>query len=710
MRTMSKSGIGLIVALLWIGNVEAANLLVNAGFETGNLNSWHTNWLPDQSGALVTTTAAHSSTYGLWIYTADGYSGSAFASVDQVFTASAGDVFKGSAYIRTPVPGRWVDWVEGSYACVRLQFLTASGGTLISYDSPYLTTANTPYGDPFQIITPPAPDGTGRVRFLCYLYEPAGDSRQSVANFDDCSLEKLEVPNPVLSIDPPALGFGFDLDVLTFDIKNTGTGTLTWNVAADSDWINVAPDNGDTTTETDTITVTVDRSGLTRPRYQGVITVTSDGGDDVVDVYMETELTYTVPRQPSIVTTDGSQLKVQLRKTDGTLSSSRLFTIKGTAWAPARIGTTSSYASRRNAFGDWYRLDIQMLKQMRADTIYTFIDFGTDPALLETGLEILDYCYHNNIMVIMTVDEDGTDNTANITQVVEAYKNHPAVLMWAIGNEWNLWRPDRPYYYFHYETLAAAAEAMQSNVEITKDLDSNHAVCSILGEINYPTQADVNNIVNNVCTDVDVWGANIYRGPEFYALFTEWGGMSGKPLFLSEFGTDAFHTTSWWPPVGYEDENMQAAFEQTLWADLAADLSAHDPAHVCLGGTVFEWSDEWWKSSTGDPNVHEPDGYETTWNPIAHPDGFANEEWFGIVTIERRRREAYFTLAAEYQKYLGDIDGDGDVDIVDLAELLGHYGACIGDPRYDYRADFDDDGCIRLPDLAELLAHYGTGT
>jgi hypothetical protein len=58
----------------------------------------------------------------------------------------------------------------------------------------------------------------------------------------------------------------------------------------------------------------------------------------------------------------------------------------------------------------------------------------------------------------------------------------------------------------------------------------------------------------------------------------------------------------------------------------------------------------------------------------------------------------------------GDIDGDGDVDLSDLAALLGAYGTHEGDPSYNPDADLDCDGDVDLSDLAELLGHYGEGT
>jgi hypothetical protein len=49
----------------------------------------------------------------------------------------------------------------------------------------------------------------------------------------------------------------------------------------------------------------------------------------------------------------------------------------------------------------------------------------------------------------------------------------------------------------------------------------------------------------------------------------------------------------------------------------------------------------------------------------------------------------------------GDVDGDGDTDLADLAALLAVYGG------YDPAADFDGDGDVDLTDLAFLLSDYG---
>ncbi|MBU0617504.1 MAG: hypothetical protein KKI02_07290 [Planctomycetes bacterium] len=54
----------------------------------------------------------------------------------------------------------------------------------------------------------------------------------------------------------------------------------------------------------------------------------------------------------------------------------------------------------------------------------------------------------------------------------------------------------------------------------------------------------------------------------------------------------------------------------------------------------------------------------------------------------------------------GDLDSDYDVDLSDLAQLLGNYGMPSGASYED--GDIDGDGDVDLADLAALLGVYGT--
>jgi subtilisin family serine protease len=56
---------------------------------------------------------------------------------------------------------------------------------------------------------------------------------------------------------------------------------------------------------------------------------------------------------------------------------------------------------------------------------------------------------------------------------------------------------------------------------------------------------------------------------------------------------------------------------------------------------------------------------------------------------------------------IGDLDGDCQVGLADLSELLATFGVCSGEPGFNAAADFDTSGCIDLGDLAALLAHFG---
>ena len=101
-----------------------------------------------------------------------------------------------------------------------------------------------------------------------------------------------------------------------------------------------------------------------------------------------------------------------------------------------------------------------------------------------------------------------------------------------------------------------------------------------------------------------------------------------------------------------------------------------------------------------------PPFIDGVWNIAAHGTGFMantdlNGEWYpgGMSAVTCTIVEG--TPASDL---IGDLDGDCDVDLADLAILLANYGTSGADPD---DGDIDGDGDVDLADLATLLAHYG---
>jgi len=55
---------------------------------------------------------------------------------------------------------------------------------------------------------------------------------------------------------------------------------------------------------------------------------------------------------------------------------------------------------------------------------------------------------------------------------------------------------------------------------------------------------------------------------------------------------------------------------------------------------------------------------------------------------------------------LGDVDGDSDVDILDVVRIAVVYGLRMGDLKFDANSDLDNDGSINVIDLVICTVHY----
>jgi len=120
------------------------------------------------------------------------------------------------------------------------------------------------------------------------------DITQQYPNTNVClkaftSSESSSPTTPLLFLSPESLDFGTELTQLSFTVRNDGGGTLNWSASESIPWVvSLSPASGSLGTgKTQSVTVTVDRQGLSPGNYTGSISLSSNGGSKEVEVKMD---------------------------------------------------------------------------------------------------------------------------------------------------------------------------------------------------------------------------------------------------------------------------------------------------------------------------------------------------------------------------------------------------------------------------------------
>lgn len=339
--------------------------------------------------------------------------------------------------------------------------------------------------------------------------------------------------------------------------------------------------------------------------------------------------------------------------------SKKPYIIKGVCYNPVPIGQGHTYDWWSDPNKPWI-IDGKLMKEMGVNTVRIY-QTGENPENVKKVIRDLYNLYGIRVLLGHWLgfweypcpfygDKKFQDKVkAEVLEMVNNYKDEPGVLFWILGNENNYsclgqvrpWSTDE----IDKEPDPQKQKALRAQIyysyvnEIARQIhlvDQSHPVAMGNGELIGLEFA------NLFCPDIDIVACIIYRGKTFGNLFNSLRATFDKPLVISEFGSDAYDAF-----LKKEDQNQQAFFLESQWRIIYENLANNAKgAGNCLGGTLFEWTDEWWKHDEADPESWGIQDIDSNWSNgsyyfdiKAEGNKNMNEEWFGIVSLSPNEME-----------------------------------------------------------------------
>ncbi|MEM1043735.1 MAG: glycoside hydrolase family 2 TIM barrel-domain containing protein [Bacteroidota bacterium] len=224
---------------------------------------------------------------------------------------------------------------------------------------------------------------------------------------------------------------------------------------------------------------------------------------------------------------------------------------------------------------------------------------------------------------------------ARFREVVRAYKDHPAILMWGLGNENDL-------FYTDYKVW----DALGDIAAMIKEEDPNHPVMHVTAGLDV---AEVQLIMERA-PDIDVYGINTYGelvggtrafrdygydGPSVGTMLRR-AGWNG-PYVIAEWGPDGHWEvpkTAWNVPIEQTSTQKARVYQLRYEQGIAADTTYGIGSYAFLWGAKQETTPTWY-------GIFTPGGYETEVMDVLQ------HVWTGTWPANRAPSIASFTANGE---------------------------------------------------------------
>lgn len=291
------------------------------------------------------------------------------------------------------------------------------------------------------------------------------------------------------------------------------------------------------------------------------------------------------------------------------------YLIKGICYNPVQKG------ERQRSFQNLTN-DLELMKEAGINTIRVYSPIEEKA--------VLDQIHEAGIKLIVGFgyNQKGYYDvlSGSFIDYIKKFKDHDVILFWELGNEYN-YHPD--WFDGKIENWYAAMNDAASAIH---DIDPDHPVATAHGEL-------PDAMARSMSPNIDIWGMNVYRWDDPSELFSQWKAVSEKPMYLSEAGADSYMTI--------EKNGFKEGVNELAQAKAVENIlnSIFNHTDVCSGVALFAFSDEWWKA--GDIKTQDPGGWAPNSSGVPY-DGSPNEEYWGIVDIERNTKKVYPIVQSIY--------------------------------------------------------------
>lgn len=317
---------------------------------------------------------------------------------------------------------------------------------------------------------------------------------------------------------------------------------------------------------------------------------------------------FLVPTTNNVVEVSGRQLIV-----DNTP-----YFMKGVCYHPVLRGETERNFSTIDQ-------DLELISEAGINTIRVYAPID--------DMEVLDKIDAAGLKLIVSFgyNQNGVYDILSGTflDYIMKYKDHNSILIWELGNEYN----------YHPEWFGGDIQnwynALSQATDQIHDIDPNHPVATAHGDM-----PDKQALASN--PNIDIWGLNVYRWDQPQSVFKEWQTVSDKPVYLSEAGADSYMKIS---KAGFKQGENQRAQAVANAKIIDAVLDRSD---VASGIFVFSFTDGLWKA--GNPNEQDIGGWAPNSSGVPY-DGTPNEEYWGIVDINRNKKETFEVIKERFVNF-----------------------------------------------------------